>query len=85
MGQPAIYSEALCEKMMACVHLAFGVRRSVFGEGGDAAGACWAKRRRKRLKTGADDLQNEQSCRPARVFSPYRFAAGVRHSRCRLY
>jgi hypothetical protein len=27
MDQPAIYSEALCEKMMACVHLAFGVRR----------------------------------------------------------
>jgi hypothetical protein len=79
MGQPAIYSEALCEKMMACVRLAFGVWRSAFGVWPLAR----AGTRRVRVgETTAKTAQNrrgrfaERTILPARPsFSPYRFAA----------
>jgi hypothetical protein len=64
MDKPAIYSETLCEKMMACVRSAFGVWR-----GRGRGGRVWAKRQRKQLKTGADKLQNQQSRRRAEFFA----------------
>lgn len=65
MGQPAIYSEALCEKMMACVRSAFGVR--------PRAGTRWVRVGETTAKTVQNRRRRfaERTILPARrVFRP---------------